>query len=68
MLGKLVNILRKPIDCILAIVVALPALIMWFFRKVGAKLLPLTSSVLKSIGVWVIRYHYYELLFNTKSL
>jgi hypothetical protein len=67
-LGKLIEILRKPIDCILAIVIILPALIMWFFRRIGAKRLPLTSSVLKSMGVWVIRDHYYEPLFNTKGL
>ena len=58
MLGKLIEILKKPIDCILAIVIILPALIMWFFRRIGAKRLPLTSSVLKSMGVWVIRDHF----------
>lgn len=67
-IAKCIISLRKPIDLLLAIVIIIPGFLMLFFRRVGAKRLPLTSRVLKKIGVWVIRDHYYEPLFNMAHL
>jgi predicted O-methyltransferase YrrM len=67
-LKRLLLIAKKPIDILLSIIIILPAYLMLFFRRFGAKRLPITSKVLKFIGVWPIRDHYYEPLFNSRHL
>ena len=47
-------------DVVLVPIVAVTAPILALFRWIGAKRLPISSKVLKAIGVFPIRNHYYE--------
>ncbi len=65
---RLLLLFRLPIDLLLC-VLALPAgLILLGYRKFGSARLPLTTSLLKSIGVFPLRNHYYEPLFDHRAL
>jgi len=44
------------------------ALVMWLYRKTGSKRLRLSTKILKNIGVFPIRDHYFEPLFNDAHL
>ena len=60
--------LKPAIDVVLS-VVALPAgLVMLLYRRIGSRRLPVTTRVLRSIGVFPIRNHYYEPLFDDRHL
>src|SRR5215207_4194458 len=59
---------KKPIDLLLSIVVIPAAYLLLLFRKAGASTLPHTTLRLKSIGVFPIRNHYYEPLFDDRLL
>jgi uncharacterized UPF0146 family protein len=48
--------------------VAGSALVLKFIRRVGIKEFPLSKKMLLSVGVFPIREHYYEPLFNPKHL
>lgn len=60
--------LQKPIDILLSILITPAALMLLGFRKFGAARLPLTTLRLKKIGVFPIRNHYYEPLFDDSLL
>ena len=68
MIFKLILSLKFPIDCVLCISLFIPGLLMLFFRRFGPARLPISSIILKKIGVWPIRNHYYEPLFNNTNL
>jgi predicted O-methyltransferase YrrM len=57
-----------PIDFFFTIIIYPAAYIFLLFRRVGGSLLPKTSFKLKQIGVYPIKDHYYEPLFNDKHL
>ena len=46
----------------------LAGLTMWLYRRTGSKRLKLSTRILKRIGIFPIRDHYYEPLFNDKHL
>jgi hypothetical protein len=67
-LKKLICFFRSPIDLILSVLVLPAAYLLLFFRRIGSNRLPRTSLRLKQTGVFPIRDHYYEPLFNDKHL
>lgn len=58
----------KTIDLLFSLFIMPSAFIFLFIRKFGVNRLPKTSLKLKQIGVFPIRDHYYEPLFNDKHL
>ena len=69
------NVLRKlvlastPLIDLLLLVFVLPAgLILRLYRRVGSRRLPLSTLVLKRLGVFPVRNHYYEPLFDDRHL
>jgi hypothetical protein len=56
------------IDILLLLPVFISALVLKIFRRVGAHRLPLLRKTLIYVGVFPIRDHYYEPLFNPKHL
>ncbi len=65
---KFIILLKFPIDIALGAIIIIPAFIMLLFRRFGPARLKITSIILKKIGVWPIREHYYEPLFNDNNL
>lgn len=59
---------RLVLDLILSILVVPAAGLLWLYRRFGSARLPRTTRVLRSIGVFPIRDHYYEPLFNSRNL
>ena len=43
-------------------------LVMWLYRRIGSKRLQLSTKVLRKVGIFPIRDHYYEPLFNDLHL
>lgn len=60
--------LRKPIDFIFSIFVIPAGYLLLAYRRSGSSNLPRTTSRLKKIGVFPIRNHYYEPLFDERLL
>jgi hypothetical protein len=67
-LKRMMTVMGGPVDLVLAIVSAPCALVLLAYRKAGSARLPITTAVLKKIGVFPIRKHYYEPLFDTSDL
>lgn len=65
---KLIRALLPILDLIIAPFVIPSAIVMKIIRRLGIKFLPITKKILLSIGVFPIRDHYYEPLFNPKHL
>ena len=57
-----------PIDFVLALLSVPSALLLLGYRKFGSARLPMTTRVLKKIGLFPIRAHYYEPLFQNSAL
>jgi hypothetical protein len=68
LLINIFKIFRNPIDILLSIVIVPGAYLFLLFRRIRASRLPLTGNRLKKIGIYAIRDHYYEPLFNPKHL
>jgi hypothetical protein len=68
MIKKLLLPLRFPIDFILAVLSLPSALILLGYRKFGSGRLPATTRLLKRIGLFPLRNHYYEPLFDDRAL
>ena len=60
--------LRVPIDLAVALLSIPSALVLLGYRKFGSGRLPVTTGVLKKIGLFPIRAHYYEPLFQYSAL
>ena len=54
--------LEPAIDVVLSVVTMPAGLVLLPYRRVGSRRLPITMALLKRIGVFPIRNHYYELL------
>lgn len=67
-LKAIFQFLREPIDLCLSVTVLPAAYLLLVFRRIGPKRLPKTSFTLKQIGIFPIRDHYYEPLFNNRHL
>lgn len=52
-------------DLVLVVILLFPAFFLLLFRRIGAEKLPITREMLKRIGVFPIRNHYYEPSFNS---
>ena len=61
---KILEIFNKPLDIVFSLFIVPPAYSLYLFRRIGPSRLPKTSQRLKRIGVYPIRDHYYEPLFN----
>lgn len=48
--------------------ILLASLIMYLYRRIGSKYLKISTLILKTIGIFPIRDHYYEPLFNHRHL
>jgi len=59
---------RWPIDILMSVLLLPSGVFLKLFRMIGAGRLRLSTSVLRSIGVFPIRDHYYEPLFNPAYL
>lgn len=55
-------------DLFLVLLAVPAAWVMWLFRRVGAARLPITRNAIISSGVFPIRNHYYEPLFDMRHL
>ena len=60
--------LKPAIDVVLSVVTIPAGLVLLLYRRVGSRRLPITTRVLKKIGVFPIRNHYYEPLFDDLHL
>lgn len=60
--------LSVPIDFAVALLSVPSALVLLGYRKFGSSRLPVTTAVLKKIGLFPIRAHYYEPLFQNSTL
>jgi len=60
--------LRLPIDILFAAIALLAALPLLGYRRLGSARLPFTTLVLQKLGLFPIRKHYYEPLFDSSSL
>lgn len=67
-LKAILEFLRSPIDIFFSFAILPAAYLLLIFRIIGPSRLPKTSKVLKIIGVFPIRDHYYDPLFNEKQL
>lgn len=62
------KITQNTIDYFYSILVIPAAYLLLFYRRIGSARLPKTTRRLKSIGVFPIRNHYYEPLFDDKLI
>jgi hypothetical protein len=67
-LKQLFSIIGKPIDVLFAIAALPAALVLNGYRRIGSARLPLTTKELKRIGLFPIKNHYYEPLFDSSLL
>jgi len=59
---------RRPIDLAFSVSVLPAAYLLLLYRLIGSSRLPKTTKRLKHIGIFPVRDHYYEPLFNHKHL
>ena len=67
-LKSLLLSLRVPIDFAFALFSIPSALVLLGYRKFGSARLPMTTKALKKIGLFPIRAHYYEPLFQNSEI
>lgn len=60
--------LKTPIDFVILVFVVPSALVLLLYRRLGSARMKITTSVLKRIGLFPIRNHYYEPLFDERQL
>jgi hypothetical protein len=59
---------RPAVDVLLS-VLAIPAgFVMLLYRRIGSRRLPITTGILRRIGIFPIQNHYYEPLFDDRHL
>ena len=68
LLKKILLVMGAPIDVVFAILAMPCALVFLAYRTTGSARLPITTRMLQRIGVFPIRKHYYEPLFDTSIL
>ncbi len=66
--SRMRRMVHKPLDVSLAALSIPAACVFLLFRRVGAAQLPITRDLLRLLGVFPIRNHYYEPLFDTRHL
>src|ERR1700757_841267 len=65
---KILLFLRLPVDLVLCVLTLPAGLVLLGYRKFGSARLPWTTAVLKRLGVFPLRNHYYEPLFDDRAL
>jgi hypothetical protein len=65
---NLIKKLLPLLELLFLIPLIISAFVLKLYRRVGSKNLKLSTNILKKIGVFPIRDHYYEPLFNDKYL
>lgn len=65
---NLINVLIPFAEILYLPLLAISGLVMWLYRRTGSKRLKLSTKILRKIGVFPIRDHYYEPLFNDARL
>lgn len=68
LLKRIFPIFQKPIDLLLVVFAVPAAIVLLAYRRFGSARLPVTTRALKKIGVFPIRKHYYEPLFDHSDL
>jgi Methyltransferase domain len=68
LIKRIFAIFKIPIDLLVLVFAAPAGLILLFYRRVGSAKLPFTTWTLKKIGVFPIRKHYYEPMFDDSPL
>jgi predicted O-methyltransferase YrrM len=64
----ILNKLKSPIDIFFFILLIPASIIMLLYRRFGSHKLPLSKNILNYFGIFPLRNHYYEPLFNFKQL
>jgi hypothetical protein len=67
-LNRVFLAVRPLADLVIAIVAIPAAFVLWLYRRIGSQRLPIATKMLRKIGVFPIRDHYYEPLFNDAHL
>ncbi len=67
-INKVVNALIPLFEILYLPLLVISGLVMWLYRKTGSNRLRLSTKILRMIGVFPIRDHYYEPLFNDAHL
>lgn len=67
-LQRIISTFAKPLDFLLLPFGAVAALILLAIRRAGIRQLPLTRAMFRKIGVFPIRDHYYEPMFDLSHL
>ena len=67
-LKRLFLAVRPAVDIVLAVILIPASFLMWLYRRIGSRRLPIATRVLRKIGVFPIRDHYYEPLFDDRHL
>ena len=65
---KIILFFKKPIDLILSFLIFPAAILLLIYRRFGSIRLPLTTKILKRLGIFPIRNHYYEPLFDDRLI
>jgi hypothetical protein len=65
---QLFKMLMPFVDVVLLVPLLISAFVLKFYRLIGSIFLPICTASLKRIGVFPILDHYYEPLFNDRSL
>ncbi len=68
LIKKIFDIFQTPIDGMLAALAIPAALPLLLYRRIGSRRLPLATACLKKIGLFPIRNHYSEPLFDDRQL
>jgi hypothetical protein len=68
LLKKILSIAGRPIDFVIAVIAMPCAVVLLAYRKAGSVRLPITTRMLKKVGVFPIRKQYYEPLFNFEDI
>jgi hypothetical protein len=66
-LRTMANIISPLIDIIISIPVLMAAVILKLVRRLGIWRMPISKAIFNSTGIYPIREHYYEPLFNHKK-
>ena len=68
LLIKIALMLAPVVDFVLMFFALPAAIVLAVYRRLGSRRLPLTTAGLKRIGIFPIRNHYYEPLFDDRLL
>ena len=67
-LKRLFLAVRPLVDVVMAVMAIPAALVLKLYRRIGSRRLPIATGMLRKIGLFPIRDHYYEPLFNDAHL